>query len=161
MDQTTKYGIKHLIRCRCVLPQFKSMQDPPVHQFVVFSAVENDQVEIKYAQCNNCGIVHKILDLCKSEILKNKEELKTITTIQDIEQTLPSNLSNLLHHNKCDLPTWEFVSYIVLNKLWGNFVVLASDFDPDENARTGKYLQILGENLFKVESFLREEIVRA
>jgi hypothetical protein len=154
------YGIKHLITCRCILPQFKLRTDPPVHQFVVFSSVENDAVQTKYAQCNNCGIIHKVIDLCKSEILKNKEELKSIITIQDIEQTLPHNLVNLLNSNKCDLPTWEFVSYIFLNKLWGNFVIMTSDFDYDENIRTGKYVQILSESLFKVDSFSREEILR-
>ena len=72
------FGQKHLIKCRCVLPQFKKLDNPPVHKFVVFSALnEEGNVVTKYAQCNNCGVIHKVTDLCTSEIIPGRSEEHT------------------------------------------------------------------------------------
>lgn len=152
-------GIKHLVKCRCMLQQYKSLRDPPRHQFVVFSIIndDDDTVQVKHAQCNNCGLIHKVIDICSSEILK-KEELSSLTTISDIKDTLPENIRNLLDRNNVDLPTWEHVSFIFQNKCWGDFVVMTSEYD--SGVRHGKYVQILGENLFKVDSFSREEYAK-
>ena len=89
-------GVKHLIQCHCVLPQFKNSTNPVFHKFVVFSLVDDsDTVQPKFAQCNNCGVVHKVVDLCKSE-LTSKEESKSIPTIQDIELSVGPDLAALL-----------------------------------------------------------------
>lgn len=152
-----KNGIKHLVRCRCVMPQFKNMTDPPVHQFVVFSQVEDDKVVSKYAQCNNCGIIHRVTDVCSSEIIANKEDSPAILTIEEIKAGIPPNLSKVLEINNADLPSWEMASFFYENKLWGNFVVL--NYEYESGTKTGKYLQILGENLFKVNSFSRSDVV--
>ena len=152
-------GFKHLIRCRCVLPQFKNLPEPPVHQFVVFSIVDdNDKVKVKFSQCNNCGVIHKIVDICKSEIIQHKEEMISIVNIEDIKHSIPQNLSKILESNMADLPTWEAAQFYYDNKLWGNFVVLNSDYEGE--SRQGKYVQIIGENLFKVSNFSREEYVK-
>ena len=68
---------------------------------------------------------------------------------------LSPNIVLILESNKCDLPTWELVSHIVENKQWGNFAVLASE--TESGMVHGKVLQILGENLFKVTPFSRQE----
>jgi hypothetical protein len=61
-------GVKHLVRCRCILPQFKDKPNPPAHQFAVFSVLDDqDVLKVGFAQCNNCGIVHKVTDICLSE----------------------------------------------------------------------------------------------
>jgi hypothetical protein len=152
-------GAKHLIKCRCVMPQFKNLHEPPAHQFVVFSAIDElDQVQPKFAQCNNCGVIHKVIDICKSEILMNKEDMGSILKIDDIKPGLPPNLSKILEINDVDLPTWEAANFIIENKKWGEFVVLTSDME--HGTRHGKYVQILGENLFKVNTFSREEIAK-
>jgi hypothetical protein len=152
-------GVKHLVKCRCVLPQFKSLHEPPVHQFVVFSVVDDsDKVQIKFAQCNNCGVIHKVTDICRSEILMNKEDMGSLLSINDISQGLPQNLVKILESNSCDLPTWEACSFIVENKQWGNFVVLTTD--AEHGTRQGKYVQIIGENMFKVNTFTREEFIK-
>lgn len=152
-------GIKHLIKCRCVLTQYRGVQDPPRHQFVVFSVYDEstDSVQVKHAQCNNCGLVHKVVDLCKSEFL-NKEDLQTLTSVSDIRDSIPESLRNVLDRNNADLPTWEAVSFAHHNKHWGDIIVITSDYD--SGTRYGKYVQLLGENLFKVESFSREEIAK-
>jgi hypothetical protein len=134
------------------------MARPPVHQFVVFSILENDVMKQKFVQCNNCGIVHKVVDLCKSEIVDKKEVLVASTTVDDIKVSLSKNICMVLETAQVDLPTWEHALFIVENKLWGDFVVLNSD--SDGTSKQGKIVKILGENLLKVETFMRDEVVQ-
>jgi len=140
------------------LQQFKRQQNPPSHQFVVFSIIDDDVVEQKFVTCNNCGIVHRVTEINKSEIVQGREEMKSIVTIDDIKLSLPARLSDLLESNNADIATWEYVQYIYENKQWGNFVVLT--MDEESGTRQGKYVRILGENMFKVEPFVREEIIK-
>lgn len=150
-------GLKHLITCRCVLPQLKRLSDPPLHMFTVFSVIEDDGgFRVRFAQCNNCGIIHKVTEINRS-IVVPKESMGSLVTVNDIRGSLPVGLANVLDANDADLATWEMASFIVENKQWGSFVVLASD--EEAGTRQGKYVRILGETLFKVESFVREEEV--
>lgn len=152
-------GQKHLIACRCILPQFKGRKNPPRHQFSVFSSIdEDDNVVVKYAQCNNCGLVHRVIDICKSEIMQGKEAMSSILTIDDIKMSLPSNLSNILERNKADLATWEQAQFILENKEWGNFILLAAE--EDSGVKQIKYIRVMSESFFKIESFSREEIAQ-
>lgn len=153
------FGQKHLIKCRCVLPQFKNSIDPEKkrHRFVVFSEVVDDVVKQKYAQCNNCGLIHKITDICTSEIMPGKEAMSSILTLDDIKASMNANLASILERHECDLPTWEHAQYILENKRWGDFVILANDVDEDN--RTVKYIRVLGENLYKVDSHIRRETI--
>lgn len=147
-----------MITCRCVLPQFKRTKDAPLHQFVVFST-EDDEGNfcVRFAQCNNCGIVHKVIDYCRSEICA-KEAMASIPTIDDIKLALSPRLAEILDANNVDLATWEKAKFIIENKRWGDFVVLASDVDDD--LRQGKYVQILGENLFTVSTYTQEQVIK-
>ena len=150
--------MKHLITCRCVLPQFKRMQDPPQHQFIVFSVIEDDgAVRTRFAQCNHCNIIHKIVEVNRSEVV-SREAMGSITTIDDVKLGLPPQLQILLEANDADLPTYEAAQFILENKQWGNFVVLNTD--TEDGLRQGKYVRILGENLFKVETFTRDEVLK-
>lgn len=147
------HGIKHIVSCRCMLPQFKNRKDPTMHKFVVFSILDdNDTVQIDYAQCNNCGIVHKIIDLCKSEILHGQEDLSSFISIQDIKLMIPSDLSSVLENYSCDLPTWQQAHFIFANKKWGDKIILNRDNLEDEIK--GKILIIEESNKFKIESFI-------
>lgn len=151
-------GLKHLITCRCVLPQFKRMPDAPQHQFVVFSAIEDDgNFRTRFAQCNNCGIIHKVTDYCRSEVV-SRESMGALTTIDDVKVGLPPQLAALLEANQADLATWEMAQFILENKQWGNFVVLTTD--EEDGMRQGKYVRIMSETMFKVESFMREEVIK-
>ena len=81
-----KTGIKHHIQCLCVLPQYRKKENPPYHEFVVFSIIdESDTMEEKHAQCNNCGVIHRVIDVCKSEIATNRAEISFLT-MDDIKQ---------------------------------------------------------------------------
>ncbi len=149
-------GQKHLIRCRCVLPQFKNKAGAPGHQFVVFSVIgDDDKVIPKFVQCNNCGIIHKVVDVCKSEIMQGREAMKSIVTVDDIKMGMPPNLVTLLESNAVDIPTWEAAAFIIEAKRWGDIVILSSD--SDGGIRQGKFVRIIGENLYKVDSYSREE----
>lgn len=150
-------GQRHLLKCRCVLPQYKGASNPPVHQFVVFSIVnDDDTVKVKYSQCNNCGIIHKVTDICTSEILPGKEAMSSIVRAEDVKLSLPPNLSDILERNNVDIATWEQAQFILENKQWGNFVILAQE--EESGTRQGKYVRIMSETFFKVESFSREEV---
>jgi len=149
-------GQKHLIKCRCVLPQFRHLPEPTRHHFIVFSVVEDDnKVRVKFEQCNNCGIIHKVIDICTSEILPGKEFMSSIVTIGDIKPSLHKSLVEILDLNQADLPTWQAAQFIYENKRWGEFVVLNTDVA--DGVKQGKYLTIIGESLFKVDSFTRDE----
>lgn len=153
-------GQKHLIMCRCVLPQFKGHTVPPRHQFIVFSVVSDDGITVKpkFAQCNNCGLIHKVSEICKSEIMTGRESMSAIVTIDEIKASIPANLATILETNHADIATWEAAQFIIENKRWGDFLMLSSDVEGD--LRQGKYVRVLGENLVKVESFTREETLK-
>lgn len=145
-------GIKHLIQCHCVLPQFKDRNDPVFHKFAVFSIIDDsDTVQPKFSQCNNCGIVHKVIDICRSE-LTSKEESKSIPSIEDIKFSLSSELSRVLDSYQCDLATWEQAEWIFLNKLWNEWILLSRDED-DEGDIHGKRLVFSDEGRFRIEAF--------
>jgi len=147
-------GQKHLIKCRCVLPQFKKLENPPTHKFIVFSVIQDDgKVVLKQAQCNNCGVIHKITDICTSEIIPGKDSANSIIKIEDIRPSLHQNFVGILDANSADLSTWEATQFIVENKKWGEFVVLTSELEGEDIH--GKYIRILGESFCKVEQFTR------
>lgn len=152
-------GQKHLIKCRCVLPHLKGRDNPPQHQFMVFSKIDdNDNVIVKYSQCNNCGLIHKVTDICRSEIMSGKEEMKSILSIEDIKTSLPKNLVDILERNDVDISSWENAQFIIENKQWGNFVVLAKE--EEDGVINGKYVRIMSETFFKIESFQNQAILQ-
>ncbi len=152
-------GQKHLVRCRCVLPQFKHAANPPAHQFTVFSVInDDDSVKPKFAQCTNCGVIHRVYELGRSDIMPGREAMSSILSINDIRTSLHEMLIAVLENSKADLPTWEAVQFILENKQWGNFVVLTTDTEGD--LKQGKYVRILGEKLFKIETYERVEVIK-
>lgn len=150
-------GHKHLIECRCILRQFQKMHDPPLHKFVVFSEFDDDEIIPRLVQCNNCGIVHRVVDICKSEIVQGKESANSIMTVEDVRSNVPEDLRNILDSYDVDIATWEAARFIVDNERWGDYVVLSSDNAND--IRQGKYVRILGKTLYKIDSFSSGEIL--
>jgi hypothetical protein len=149
-------GLKHLVRCRCTLPQYKHVKNAPLHQFPVFSIIDdNNQVVVKFAQCNNCGIIHKVSEINKSEILPNREHLSSLLSLDEIKTTIPAQLAAIFESNDVDITSWEAARFIIEQKQWGNFILL--NVDTAEGIKQGKYVVILGENLFRIDSFISEE----
>lgn len=150
-----KYCQKHLIQCHCILPQFRKLPNPIFHKFTVFSIIENDTVIPKYVQCNNCNAVHKIYDICKSEIVPGKDELRSVTTIDEIRTFIPEDLRKLLDTYKCDLPVWEHIKFSLDEKMWGDKIILTRENINEEI--TGKILTIVSHDRFSLESYISRE----
>lgn len=150
-------GLRHIIECNCILPQFKNRLKPPFHQFPVFSIIDDDNtVKSKMVQCENCGIIHKVHEIGKSTILKNKENMSSIITIEDLVDSLNDKLVSLLQKNNVeDVSKWEEAKFIIDNEQWGNFIVLSKDLNDDEV--NIKLLKIISKNIFVVENETRIE----
>tara|TARA_B100000029_G_C17497855_1_gene931610 strand:+ start:116 stop:541 length:426 start_codon:yes stop_codon:yes gene_type:complete len=141
-----------------MLPQYRGRKEPVFHKFVVFSVIDDsDTVIPKYCQCNNCGAVHKVYDICKSEMITGRDELKTATTVSEVRRGLPSDIREVLDAYDCDLPIWENVLFIYLNKQWGQTVVLTRD--TINNEVQGKALRLNGEDEILIENYIVRESV--
>lgn len=147
-------GHIHLIACRCVLPHLKSSKEPPPHRFRVFTRLVDDVPVVKYAQCNNCGLVHRVTDLGRSEIT-GKDEGRSVKTISDIKPLLPEKLVSILESNDADLASYELCEHVLNHQEWGRFVVLSSE--PDGSITHVKILEIMGPNFFRVETEERQD----
>jgi len=151
-------GIKHLVQCHCILPQYKDKQNPVFHQFVAFSVIDDsDTVVPKYVQCNNCAVVHKIVDVCRSEMVVGKDELSTMTSIDDIALMVPKDVRSVLESYKVDIATWENVHFIINQEQWGSHVVLTQDVLEEDTQ--GKLLIFNGPGKFNIETFVRKDVI--
>lgn len=145
-------GTKHLIQCHCVLPQFRKMEEPIFHKFVVYSKFEdNDRIEKKIVRCNNCDAVHRVIDLCKSEIVLRVEDTDVIIDEEEIKLGLPERLVKILEKNNSDLPTFEAVDDIINNEAWGSEVVISRKSLDIEKTHL-KILEIKGPEKFRLKS---------
>lgn len=146
--------VKHLIECKCILPQFRKMPIPPFHKFVVFSELEEETADLKqsWVQCPSCNAVHRVYEVGLSEIL-NKDEMRSLPTIEDIRMELPDKMCGLLDRHDCDLHIWQEVKFIMEHKLWGRPVILAKEYDGPRVV--GKYVVILAREIYKLENFER------
>ena len=159
-EKKGKEGVRHLVECHCILPQYRDRMNsnPVFHKFIVFSVVdESDTVVPKYVQCNNCSVVHKVYDLCKSEIMGGKDELRSVTTIEEVRLGMNIDVQNVLDTYSCDLSTWEQTRFLIDNELWDKTVILTQDSLDD--VTQGKMLRILSSQSFRIESFIRKDLV--
>lgn len=147
---------KHLIECKCILPQFKKMDSPPFHKFIVFSELEEETAKVipSFAQCPNCGAIHRVTEVGESKIL-NKDSMLSLPTIDDIKNNLPDWLVSILERHECDLPTWQEAEFVYKKKMWGRPIIIAKE-RADEHV-VGKYIIILDENTHKIETFERSD----
>lgn len=146
--------IKHLVECKCVLPQFKRVEPPKWHCFVVFSEIDETGAIIpSFAQCNNCGIIHKVTEVGTSSILE-RDDLASLANLDDIKSGLPDKLVEILEKYQCELPTYQEVAFILEHKHWGKMVILTKEVV--DRTVLGKYLLIIGETLWKINSFQEE-----
>lgn len=150
-------GVKHLVQCRCILPTMKNRPDPPLHQFIVFSIEENGKILEKLVTCNNCGIVHEVYELCKSNIMSGVEGTKSSVTLEDISIMLPESVRNLLQGYEKELPDYEHIHFMIEENMVGDFVILSQEFN--DGRRSGKVLKYKGKGKFEIEPFSRSETV--
>lgn len=148
--------IKHLIECNCILPQFQKSNPIIFHKFVVFSEIKpNGDFIQHYAKCNNCGAVHKVIEVQESQTIA-KESHPTIETLEEIKQSLKvenEKLASMLDVYEIELPTYQEIKFIFNNEDWGKSVVLFKEQLETKGEYAGKQLLIFSKNLFKIESF--------
>ena len=145
-------GIKHLVECHCVLPQFRNSPKPVYHRFVVFSIIDDSNTIVpKHAQCNNCGVIHNVVDICKSEIYHGKE-VGAIMEKKDISLMLPDSIINILESYDCDIATWENALFILQNTQWGEHIVLTRN--EEESEIHGKILKFYGAGQYRIEPYM-------
>tara|TARA_B100000212_G_scaffold112375_1_gene83711 strand:+ start:8564 stop:9040 length:477 start_codon:yes stop_codon:yes gene_type:complete len=153
---------KHLVECHCILKIFENKTKPLYHKFPVFSLVdENDVIEEKYVMCNNCDIIHRVHDICKSEIKWGKEGYKSLVyTKEDIKFNLENNgnekIAELLEINQVDISDWELVDYLIENNLEGHVILDKKEMDDNVNY---KVLYILKEGKIKIKNELDQRYV--
>ena len=144
--------IKHLIECDCVLPQFQLYRPPVFHKFVVFSIIlEDGEIQPSFAQCPNCGAVHKVTEVLTSTRIA-KDSLSSLPSVDEIKKTLPKRYTETLETYHCDVSTWQEVKFIIDHELWGKAVVHSREVVDGEV--TGKYMIVLGQDLLKIDSYL-------
>ncbi len=160
MEAEKKIGIRHLIECNCILPQFMNLKEKKWHRFPVFSIIdENDNVIPKYTLCNNCGINHKVLEIGKSEITR-KDSIRGIKNIEDIKFNLPLEVVSILEPYEHDISTWEELEFIWEEKKFGSFVII--DKEMLENGEQLIKIVKLMEGIpprFKVETVIEKDFI--
>jgi hypothetical protein len=158
MNNSQKYT-RHLIECQCVLKIYENRTKPIFHKFPVFSLFDGEVIEEKFVECNNCSAIHKVTDLCQSEIMWGKDGIiGLVNKIDDIKFNLDNSgnekLVELLVTNKIeDISIWEFVEYLADNEEEGQIVL---DKNEIEDRIVSKILYI-NKKGFKIknESFQR------
>lgn len=158
MNNNNNY-VRHLIECQCVLKIYENRTKPLFHKFSVFSIFNDDKIEEKFVECNNCSAIHKIIDVCQSEIMWGKDGIiGLVNKVEDIKFNLDNSgnekLVELLVTNKIeDISIWEFVEYLVENEEEGQVVL---DKNEIEDRIVSKILYITKKGFkIKNESFQR------
>ncbi len=151
-------GIKHLIECHCVLPQYRKVENPPYHRFIVFSLIDDSETIIpKHAKCNNCGVVHNVIDVCKSEVLLG-QEVGAVMTKADCGMMLPSGVKQMLETYNCEVPDWEHALYILQNEKWGDFIIINRE-ETEQGDLTGKVLRFVSHGNYRLEPFMQKRTI--
>lgn len=154
-----KSGQKHLIECKCVLPQFQNKKPVVYHCFVVFSELDEDMNVLEhYEICNNCQAVHKIIDLCKSEVVPTNllEEEKIQVLEEDYyKKRLSAGIVGALDSNQVELATWKEVYYHFSNGNWGKEIIIKRDDDGDDVVV--KVIKVYDRKTFKVEQYTHKK----
>jgi len=129
------------------------------HKFVVFSEIEHKTQNLisTYVKCNNCGAVHRVYEVSKSEITKN-ENTKGIVSIDELKLGIPEKLSIILEKYEAQLPIWQEINFIIENKLWGKEIILAKESEDTKQHKRLLFttLLIAGDGLFKINKRERE-----
>jgi len=119
-------GIKHLIECHCELPLFKDREEIIYHKILVYSKFdESGKVLEKLITCENCSTIHKVYDICKSDIVKGgKDDNKSEISIEELELQIPDKLIKILRKNNCIIPIYEEVIDLIENNVKDYNVVI-------------------------------------
>ena len=144
-------GYKHIVECHCILPQFRNRDNAPWHKFIVFSIIdEGDTVVPKHAKCNNCGVVHNVFDIGKSEVLQG-QETGAVMEIEDVKMMMPDSVSRMLVTYNCDVATWENALFVLQNNKFPSSIVL--ERKEESGIISGKILDMKGYNMYSIRPY--------
>ena len=118
---------------------------------------ESDSVIPKHARCNNCGVIHNVIDICKSEILAG-QEVGAVMTKQDCGMMLPAGVKQMLETYDCEVPDWEHALYILQNEKWGDFIIINRE-ETEQGDLTGKVLRFVGRGNYRLEPFMQKRTI--
>jgi len=102
-------------------------------------------------------VVHKVVDVCRTELAVGRDELSTMINIDDIAIMIPQDVRSVLESYKADIATWENVQFILQQKQWGSHVVLTHDVLEEDTQ--GKLLIFNGPGKFNIETFVRKDVI--
>lgn len=109
----------------------------------------------KKASCNNCGIMHEVIEACTSKIITSAEGSASEMSLEDVAVFLPESVRNVLSSYNLELPDYEYVRFMIEENKVGEWLILGSELN--DTRRSGKILKYKGDNRFEVEPFSREE----
>lgn len=152
MVMNKKLGIKHLVECHCTLKIYTRKEKQLYHKFAVYTKFDLRGKPIeKIAQCNNCGTLHKVYDICKSQIIRGGKDTNSSSLTQDdMAIQLPEKIARILEKHQCDIATWEHVLDIYENESWDTHIVLSREVIDEEYHI--KYLTIQQDNKIKINN---------
>jgi hypothetical protein len=139
-------GTKHLIECHCHLAIRKDIY----HKFPVYSKIVDDKVISHYEKCTNCGTLHRITEICRSEFISGKEDAKMCLTKDDYIEMLPEKIATPLIKNDADISSYAHALDIIEEKRWGEMIVLSRETISD--VQHIKTIEILSESQIKIQS---------
>lgn len=146
-----RFGHKHLVECHCILPVYKNSIPRIYHKFSVYSRLDDDGgIVPKYANCNNCGILHDIYEICKSNIKIGKEDIGSVTTIDEIALSFPEKLNKILEKYTCTIDVYEEIEHVLEDKIFPTEIILSREIIEDEHHV--KIIEITGGEKFKIKS---------
>ena len=141
-----------------MLPQYRNAKKPLYFGFNVFSEIdEGNNITCKFLQCPNCGVIHKVYDACRSEIITGKDESAMVRNLTDVKLSIPENFVELLENHGCEFADYEKLEFILDNKMWSEYILLSKDYE--DNSRVGKMLTFSDNGKPKVEPFMSTELI--
>ena len=104
----------------------------------------------KHAKCNNCGVVHNVVDIGKSEILPG-QETGAVMDIDDVKIMMPDSLNRMLSTYNCDIATWENVLFVLQHNKFPSSIVL--DRNEENGVISGKILDMKDYTVYSIRPY--------
>ncbi len=150
-------GVKHLIQCHCVLPQFRGSDPPIFHKFVVFSVIDDqDKMVERVAKCPNCDALHRVTEVGRSEIHHGRDGSSAAMDIEDLKCQLPTGLVSVLDRHRVDEATYEQALFYVNTYNTSDHIVLSRE-RLEDGATSLKVLRLNLDRTFRIETTVRQE----
>ena len=142
--------ICHVLECQCILPIYSKVEKPVFHQFIVFSKYDNNSLEEKYVECNNCGVIHQVTNCNKSNILSDTTNYKSlVVNKEDLSYSLPSKYLDFLTKKEVEeIYIWEKINFLLENNISDTVLYRRSNVD---NFVICEFIEVIDSDNFKLK----------